>query len=74
MHEVLVNCLGGLSLPRISVIRLTDRPDMTSDVYCGRKTIKTRTHTHTHTDDFHAIKPSVCRLHCNRFILSIPEW
>ena len=38
MHEVLVNCLGGLSLPRKSVARLTDRPDMTLDVYRGRKT------------------------------------
>ena len=38
MHEVLVNRLGGLSLPRQSVVRLTDRPDMTLDVYCGRKT------------------------------------
>ena len=37
-HEVLVNRLGGLSLPRKSVVRLTDRPDMTLDVYCGRKT------------------------------------
>ena len=37
MHEVLVNRLGGLSLPRKSVVRLTDRPDMTSDVYRGRK-------------------------------------
>ena len=38
MHEVLVNRLGGLSLPRKSVDRLTDRPDMTLDVYGGRKT------------------------------------
>ena len=38
MHEVLVNRLGGLSLPRESVVRLTDRPDMTLDVYRGRKT------------------------------------
>ena len=38
MHEVLVNRLGGLSLPRKSVVRLTDRPDMTLDVYPGRKT------------------------------------
>ena len=51
MHEVLVNRLGGLSLPRKSVVRLTDRPDMTSDVYRGRKTtmqcnkIKTETLT-----------------------------
>ena len=38
MHEVLVNRLGGLSLPRKSVVRLTDRPDMTLDVYRGRRT------------------------------------
>ena len=40
MHKVLVNRLGGLSLPRKSVVRLTDRPDMTFDVYPGRKTTK----------------------------------
>ena len=38
VHEVLVNRLGGLSLPRKSVVRLADRPDMTLDVYRGRKT------------------------------------
>ena len=38
MHEVLVNRLGGLSLPRKSVVRLTDRPNMTLDVYRGCKT------------------------------------
>ena len=38
MHEVLVNRLGGLSLSRKSVVRLTDRPDMTLDVNCGCKT------------------------------------
>ena len=38
VHEVLVNRLGGLSLPRKSVVRLTDCPDMTLDVYRGRKT------------------------------------
>ena len=43
MHEVLVNRLGGLSLPRKSVVRLTDRPDMTLDVYRGRKTTIQRT-------------------------------
>ena len=37
MHEVLVNRLGGLSLPRKNVVRLTDRPHMTVDVYRGRK-------------------------------------
>ena len=36
VHEVLVNGLGGLSLPRKSVVRFTDRPDMTLDVYRGR--------------------------------------
>ena len=38
MHEVLVNRLGGLSLPTKSVVKLTDCPDMTLDVYRGRKT------------------------------------
>ena len=38
MHEVLVNRLGGLNLPRKSVVRSTDRPDMTLGVYLGRKT------------------------------------
>ena len=38
MHEVLVNRLGGLSLPRKSVVRLTDSSDMTLDVCRGRKT------------------------------------
>ena len=38
MHEVLVNRLGGLSLPVKSVVKLTDRPDRTLDVYRGRKT------------------------------------
>ena len=42
MHEVLANRLGGLSLPRKSVVRLTDRPDMTLDVYRGRKTTTTQ--------------------------------
>ena len=37
-RKVLVNRLGGLSLPRKSVVRLTDRPDMTLDVYRGGKT------------------------------------
>ena len=44
VHEVLVNCLGGLSLPRKSVVRLTDRHDTTLDVYRGHKTT-TQQHT-----------------------------
>ena len=39
-HLELVNWLGGLNLPRNSVVRLTDRPDMTIVVYRGRKTTK----------------------------------
>ena len=35
VHEVLGNRLGGLSLPRKSVVRLTDSHDMTLDVYRG---------------------------------------
>ena len=49
MHEVLVNRLGGLSLPRKSVVRLTDRPDMTLDVYRGRKTTIKKTIKKTDT-------------------------
>ena len=43
MHEVLVNRLGGLSLPRKNVVRLTDRPDMTLDVYRGHNNATTTT-------------------------------
>ena len=49
VHEVLVNRLGGLSLPRKSVVRLTDRPAMTLDVYRGRKTIQ---HTYNEGSTF----------------------
>ena len=35
---MIITTLTGLSLPRKSVVRLTDRPDMTLDVYRGRKT------------------------------------
>ena len=38
VQEVLVNRLGGLCLPKKSVVRLTDCPDMILDVYRGRKT------------------------------------
>ena len=36
VHEELINRLGSLCLPRKSVVRLTDRPDMTLDFYRGR--------------------------------------
>ena len=48
MHEVLVNRLGGLSLPRKSVVRLTDRPDMTLDVYRESKTTTQQQQQHKH--------------------------
>ena len=35
-----LNCFGGLSLPRKSAVRLTDRPDMSLDVYRGPKTTR----------------------------------
>ena len=38
MHVVLVNRLGGLSLSRKSVVRLTDCSGMTLAVYLGCKT------------------------------------
>ena len=38
VHEVLVNRLIGLILPRKNLVTLTDRLDMTLDVYRGRKT------------------------------------
>ena len=41
MHLVLANCLGGLSLLRISVVRLTDSPNMTITVYHEHKTTTT---------------------------------
>ena len=63
MHEVLVNRLGGLSLPRKSVVRLTDRPDMTLDVYRGRKT----------TIQYNAIQISIHNAIENLFKLSPDE-
>ena len=45
VHEILVNRLGGLSLPRKSAVRLTDRPGMTIVVNHNHKT-STITHIH----------------------------
>ena len=39
IRVVLVNRIGGLSLPMKSVARLTDSPDLIIAVYRGRKTI-----------------------------------
>ena len=57
MHEVLVNRLGGLSLPRKRVVRLTDRTDMTLDVYRGRKTTIQQLFKRQQADD----KKYVCK-------------
>ena len=58
VREVLVNRLGGLSPPRKSVVRLTDRPDMTLDVYCGRKTTMQQQQTAFHQSfDIPCLKP-----------------
>ena len=43
MHLVMYDCLGGLSMPRNSVVRLTDHPDMTVTVYHGCISDKTIT-------------------------------
>ena len=59
MHEVLVNRLGGLSLPRKSVVRLTDRPDMTLDVYRGRKTTVQPTKSKSQKEPLGTPKPKV---------------
>ena len=41
VYEVPVNRLGGISLLRKSVVRLTDHPDMNLAVYRGRKATST---------------------------------
>ena len=51
VHLILVNGLGGLSLPGASVVRLTDHFDMTIAVYCGWKATKQQ-----HIDKIHQIK------------------
>ena len=63
MHEVLVNRLGGLSLPRKSVVRLTDRPDMTLDVYRGRKTTTQQQRQMNALNDF---SDEYSQLQCNK--------
>ena len=59
MREVLVNRLGGLSLPRKSVVGVTDRPDMTLDVYRGGKRT---TQQHNFRFYFRSFKSGSCQL------------
>ena len=61
MHEVLVSRLGGLSLPRKSAVRLTDRPDMTLDVYRGRKTTIQQQQQHDFIHIYIALMQFLCR-------------
>ena len=63
VHKVLVNRLRGLSLPRKSVVRLTDRPDMTLYVYRGRKTTMQQQQQHTL---FSVLTPKVPNKNCSR--------
>ena len=69
MHEVLVNCLGGLRLPRKSVVRLTDRPDMTLDVYRGRKTIMQQQQIHDLSYNQSQVRQSVASRKVTIFFL-----
>ena len=55
-HEVLFNCLRGLSLPRKSVVELTDQPDMSIVVYCRRKTTQQQIH-YTEVVQLHGPNP-----------------
>ena len=70
VHKVLVNRLGGLSLPRKSVVRLTDRPDMTLDVYRGRKTTMQQQQQLSYACPFYLQSFVVCHLFfCNYLTL-----
>ena len=50
VHLLPVNPLGGLSLPRNSVVRLTDSPAMTLVVYSGRKETKQQIYNNTYSE------------------------
>ena len=62
MHEVLVNHLGGLSLPRKSVVSLTDRPDMTLDV-----TVDIKQHQNKQTMEPYLMSCAHIRIFHNNF-------
>ena len=73
MHEVLVNRLGGLSLPRKSVVRLTDRPDMTLDVYRGRKTTMKQQQQYYNEQCYNESLLQVCIYFLHFLVESLPE-
>ena len=62
VHEVLVNRLGGLSLPRKSVVRLTDRPDMALDVYRGSKTTIQQQQQHLRNNNIFTKVVTLCQM------------
>ena len=64
MHVVLVNRLRGL--PRKSVVRLTDRPDMTLDVYRGRKTTMQHQQLHVQVINGNCVKRIISALNVNK--------
>ena len=69
MHKVQVNRLGGLSLPRKSVVRLTVCPDMTLDVYRrGKTTTQQQQQSHEmadgHTESYLSLCVCVCVCAC----------
>ena len=77
VHEVLVNRIEGLSLPRKCVVRLTNHPDMTKAVYGGGKTTQQQQVTLTHVcHSDQAIFLSQVTLHCDimLFGLMTQEW
>ena len=73
MHELLVNRLGGLSLPRKSVVRLTDCPDMTIDVYRGGKTTRQKKPSSAYRTSSVSPWYAGFRLHLQNYSLDISE-
>ena len=71
MHKVLVKHLGGLRLPRKSVVRLTDSPNMTKAVYCGSKSTTTQQQQRSihRVNSWPSLSLSFCRVK-KRFMFS----
>ena len=75
MHEVLVNRLGGLSLHRNSVVRLTEHPDMTIALYRGHNKMIQQQHATMFSKD-RDIRKRLIFLFCvkNMWNKSSAEW
>ena len=50
VHLLPINPLGGLSLPRNSVVSLTDSPAMILVIYSGRKETKQQNYNNTYSE------------------------